>query len=74
MTTPDTYKCSCQNCYEHLEYPVDYEGTEIACPHCGQGTLLQQSGAAVTRPSSSTSTAPAPPAMGSHGRASDMPL
>ena len=74
MTTPGVYKCSCQNCDEHLEYPADYEGTEIACPHCGQGTLLQQPEAAATRSTSSTSAAPAPPAMGSHGRASDMPL
>ena len=69
------YKCSCQNCDEHLEYPADYEGTEIACPHCGQGTLLQQpkDDAAQSAPSDSPS-ALAPPAMGSHGRASSMPL
>ena len=75
MTTPGMYKCSCQNCDEHLEYPADYEGTEIACPHCDQGTLLQQpkDDAAQSSPSDSPS-ALAPPAMGSHGRASAMPL
>ena len=74
MTTPDTYKCSCQNCDEHLEYPADYEGVEVACPHCGQGTLLQQPEAGATRSTPSTSATLAPPAMGSHGRASSMPL
>jgi len=74
MSEPGVYKCSCQNCDEHLEYPADYEGTEIACPHCGQGTLLQQPEAAATRSTSSTSATLAPPAMGSHGRASDIPL
>jgi len=74
MSEPGVYKCSCQNCDEHLEYPVDYEGTEIPCPHCGEDTLLQQPEATKTRSIPSTSASMAPPAMGSHGRASAMPL
>jgi hypothetical protein len=74
MSDPGVYKCSCQNCDEHLEYPVDYEGIEVACPHCGKGTFLQQPEAAANPSIPSTAAGPAPPAMGSHGRASAMPL
>ena len=42
MSAPGMHKCSCQSCGEHLEYPPDFEGTTVACPHCGQGTELHQ--------------------------------
>ena len=70
MTAPGTYKCSCDICSEHLEYPVDWEGVKVECPHCGQGTMLRQPAATETQ----HSAAPAPPAMGSHGYASAMAL
>ena len=65
MATPETYKCSCQICGEHIEYPPSYEGQQVACPHCGQGTLLQQPQIQV-HPSVAppASTVPAAPPMG----------
>ena len=60
MATPESYRCSCQACGEHIEYPPIYEGTQIACPHCGQATLLRQPEIQAT-----PTSAPAPPAMGS---------
>ncbi len=73
------FKCSCNNCDEHLEYPADYEGNEIKCPHCDRGTLLRQPQEGAVQSPPSSSGALAPPAMGSHGRAktvldSDDPL
>ena len=53
------YKCSCQSCGEHLEYPTDYEGTTVACPHCGQGTELHQP----KLPATQAVTTNAPPPM-----------
>ncbi len=64
------HKCSCQSCGEHLEYPPDYEGTTVACPHCGQGTELHQPKLAATQPI--VGTAP-PPMKSTGGRGSVMP-
>lgn len=65
MATPETYKCSCQICGEHIEYPPSYDGQQVACPHCGQGTLLQQPQIQVQPSVAPTaSTAPAAPPMG----------
>lgn len=65
MSAPGMYKCSCQSCGEHLEYPTDYEGTTVACPHCGQGTELHQ-------PKPASPQAP-PPMKSSGGRGSVSP-
>jgi len=64
MSAPAMNKCSCHECGKHLKYPVEYEGTEIACPHCGEATLLLQPQIKATQPIPST---PAPPPMSSHG-------
>ncbi len=60
MSAPDTNKCSCSSCGEHIEYPPEYEGMEFACPHCGQATVLQK-----PQIQAAPISAPAPPAMGS---------
>jgi len=63
------HKGSCSHCQEHIEYPEDFEGNEVACPHCGQTTLLQQE--ATQLPAGL-----APPSMGGmggHGRATAKP-
>ena len=39
MSDPAMNKCSCHECGKHLKYPAEYEGTEIACPHCGKNML-----------------------------------
>tara|TARA_B100001123_G_scaffold384700_1_gene457657 strand:+ start:1642 stop:2502 length:861 start_codon:yes stop_codon:yes gene_type:complete len=56
-------KCSCVLCGENIEYPPEYEGVELACPHCGQATLLKIPAAPTIK--LSASAVPAPPAMGS---------
>lgn len=33
-------KCSCSQCGNHLEFPLEGAGAIIACPHCGQQTQL----------------------------------
>jgi len=70
MSTPGMHKCSCQSCGEHLEYPPDFEGTIVACPHCGQGTELHQSKFTETQAVPATSP---PPMKGGGGRGSVMP-
>ena len=65
MAASGMHKGSCNHCQEHIEYPEDFEGSEVTCPHCGQPTLLKQEVAA-------SSGEPVPPSMGSmgeHGRA-----
>ena len=42
MAASGMHKGSCNHCQEHIEYPKDFEGSEVACPHCGQPTLLKQ--------------------------------
>ena len=34
-------KCGCSHCGNHIEFPVEAAGTEVACPHCGQPTVLK---------------------------------
>ena len=70
MSTPGMHKCSCHSCGEHLEYPPDFEGTIVACPHCGQGTELHQPKLAATQAVPATSP---PPMKGGGGRGSVMP-
>ena len=69
MAASGMHKGSCNHCQEHIEYPEDFEGSEVACPHCGLPTLLKQEAAA---PPGGL----APPSMGSmggHGRATAKP-
>lgn len=40
MTPPTHFKCNCQHCEGPLECPVEAAGQMLACPHCGQPTLL----------------------------------
>ena len=71
MSDPAMNKCSCHECGKHLKYPAEYEGTEIACPHCGKPTLLQQPQVKTTQPLPST---PAPPPMGSQSAPAPPPM
>jgi len=69
MAASGMHKGSCNHCQEHIEYPEDFEGSEVACPHCGLPTLLKREAAA---PPGGL----APPSMGSmggHGRATAKP-
>tara|TARA_Y100000588_G_scaffold281573_1_gene298632 strand:- start:2858 stop:3283 length:426 start_codon:yes stop_codon:yes gene_type:complete len=34
-------KTPCNHCQNSIEYPIESEGTEVQCPHCGQATLLR---------------------------------
>lgn len=43
MAQPDNFaKCACQHCGGHIEFPVQGLGHKIACPHCGERTLLSR--------------------------------
>jgi Zn-dependent protease with chaperone function len=33
-------KCSCAQCGNHIEFPVEAAGARVQCPHCGQPTEL----------------------------------
>lgn len=33
-------KCGCAHCGNHIEFPAELAGSEIACPHCGETTIL----------------------------------
>src|SRR5208283_2266131 len=35
------FKCACQNCGGHIEFPAGGVGQTILCPHCGWQTILQ---------------------------------
>jgi len=35
------FKCACQNCGGHIEFPASGVGQTILCPHCGWQTALQ---------------------------------
>src|SRR4051794_13430271 len=37
-------QCPCKQCSRQIEYPVELEGQEIACPICGKQTRLQAQG------------------------------
>lgn len=36
-------KCSCRHCGGHIEFDAAHQGSEAACPHCGNQTLLSLS-------------------------------
>ena len=36
----DYCKCSCADCGEFIEFPAEYVGQSISCPHCSAMTLL----------------------------------
>jgi Zn-dependent protease with chaperone function len=33
-------KCSCAHCGNHIEFPIEAAGAQVACPHCSQPTEL----------------------------------
>lgn len=37
---PDYFKCACQRCGKHIEFPSSGVGVTIDCPHCGKETVL----------------------------------
>jgi DNA-directed RNA polymerase subunit RPC12/RpoP len=37
---PDYFKCACQRCGKHIEFPSNGVGVTIDCPHCGKKTVL----------------------------------
>jgi hypothetical protein len=43
MAQPANFaKCACQHCGGHIEFPIAGVGRNIACPHCGEKTLLSR--------------------------------
>ncbi len=40
MSDAGYWKCACQKCGGHLEFPPASAGETIACPHCGEPTTL----------------------------------
>lgn len=56
MSDAATSKCACQSCGVHLEYPVEAEGTQIACPQCGDPTQLLAAPAADAPPAATALT------------------
>jgi hypothetical protein len=43
MAQSDNFaKCACQHCGGHIEFPIQGLGHKIACPHCGERTLLSR--------------------------------
>jgi hypothetical protein len=45
---PSYFKCSCQNCGKHIEFPSNGAGMAVPCPHCGKQTVLGVSDSAPT--------------------------
>ncbi|HEY5910548.1 MAG TPA: hypothetical protein VJA21_08090 [Verrucomicrobiae bacterium] len=43
-------KCSCSHCGGHLEFESAYAGARVACPHCGNETVLYVPGIATLPP------------------------
>ena len=41
---PNYFKCHCQRCGGHIEFPSNGAGVTIDCPHCGKKTVLGTSG------------------------------
>src|SRR5215475_3478202 len=37
---PSYFKCSCQKCGKHIEFPSNGAGMAVQCPHCGKETVL----------------------------------
>ena len=40
MANPEFVKCGCRHCGGHIEFPTVAAGQTVACPHCGQPTVL----------------------------------
>lgn len=36
----DYFKCACQRCGKHIEFPSNGVGVIVDCPHCGKQTVL----------------------------------
>lgn len=36
----DYFKCACQRCGKHIEFPSNGVGVTVDCPHCGKQTVL----------------------------------
>lgn len=50
---PNFFKCHCQRCGGHIEFPSNGAGMTIDCPHCGKKTVLGGSvGAPILKKSS----------------------
>lgn len=41
---PDYFKCACQRCGKHIEFPSNGVGVTVDCPHCGKQTVLGVAG------------------------------
>lgn len=41
---PNFFKCHCDKCGGHIEFPSNGAGMTINCPHCGKETVLGVSG------------------------------
>jgi len=41
---PNYFKCHCQRCGGHIEFPSNGAGVTIDCPHCGKKTVLGVAG------------------------------
>lgn len=54
MSDSSFYKCSCESCRGHLEFPAHAAGITTTCPHCGVETRL-------VAPDSAQTPIPAPP-------------
>ena len=37
---PEYFKCACQRCGKHIEFPSNGAGVTVDCPHCGKKTVL----------------------------------
>lgn len=59
MNDSGFYKCACENCQGHLEFPAHAAGITTTCPHCGVETKLIAP-KAVTAPTRSASPPPPP--------------
>ena len=46
-------KCSCSECGNHIQFPIEAAGITIACPHCQQQTQLTLNAPSEVEPSAS---------------------
>jgi hypothetical protein len=44
MSEQTFYKCACPACGGHIEFPAEYVGDKVPCPHCLAEVVLVQSG------------------------------
>ncbi len=40
MSSELSAKCACAQCGNHVEFPMEWVGSEVTCPHCKQPTVL----------------------------------